>query len=485
MKNIVLLFILITIPFISLAETIKLRSGKTIEASVTEKSEEYIVIDMQGVSLTYYFDEIESIDGIKPGLQSSKSISQIIQDQSESIVYIAAGSPETGYTSTGSGFVVDSRGVIATSFHVISSATQATVKLKDGRVFNVDSVAGYDFWRDVCLLRIDAKNLRSVQLGNSDNVRLGEQIIVIGNPMGLEHTIAKGLVTSIRESAYIKQIQIDAPISPGSSGSPVFNMRGQVIGVVASSMIEGQLLNFSVPINYVRELIDDESQMTLKQVTTKLSKAYEHFDLAKKYLSQGQTAKVITEIEKISRMYPVTALTHVQLGTFYDMAELYDEAAKEYKKAIAIDPNEAAAYSQLGWDCIILDRLDEAKEAFNKTLAIDSKFALAHVGLGNVYYKKRLYENSIQEFRNALSLDPATSQAYVGLGTIYLERGDYSKAIEELKKAILFYPNNAGLHYQLGLAHAKSGNRSMAEEEFKILQKLDQGLANELMSQIR
>lgn len=108
---------------------------------------------------------------------------------------------------------------------------------------------------DPVVLRVETGTARPSTLGDSDHVRVGDQIVVVGNPEGLEQTVSNGLVSGIREIDHRKLFQISAPISEGSSGSPVFNDRGEVIGVVVSSLESGQNLNFAVPINYAKPLL--------------------------------------------------------------------------------------------------------------------------------------------------------------------------------------------------------------------------------------
>lgn len=417
--------------------------------------------------------------------QETKTISQIVKEQSAAIVAIAASSPETGYTTTGSGFIINSDGIVVTSFHVVSQATQAVVKLKNGKIYNVKALASYDFWRDVCLLKIEARNLPTVDLGDSDYAALGEQIVVIGNPLGLEHTVASGIISSIRDMGDTSLIQINVPVSPGSSGSPVFNMKGEVIGVVTSSMIEGQLLNFSTPINYVRNLIPDNWNIPLEHVTKKLGEAYRHYYLAQDYLAQGRTQEAIAEIDQISKLYATAKLTHIYLGTFYDMAGLYEEAVREYLKAIAIEPDRIIAHYYLGVDYLNVGRLEEARKKFEQVISMDPNHALGYFGLAGYYYKKGLIEESIEQIQKSLAIDPANVDACYLLGRIYIQKGLYEEAITEIQKASVIYPNDPEVYYNLGLAYLMKGDKLMARRVQEILQKLDTNFGERLSNIIK
>jgi hypothetical protein len=119
--------------------------------------------------------------------------------------------------------------------------------------------------RDLVVLEIESKGLKPLVLGNSDRVRPGETVVAIGNPLGLEHTVSNGLVSAVREVApELTMLQISAPIAPGSSGGPLFNDRGEVIGVATGILVGGQNLNFGVPVNYLKPLLESASPLTME-----------------------------------------------------------------------------------------------------------------------------------------------------------------------------------------------------------------------------
>lgn len=194
-----------------------------------------------------------------------KTISQIAEENGKAVVLIATAKESDGALSLGSGFIVNSKGVIITNYHVIQGAYPALVKLTNGDIYDDISIVDTDERKDIAIIKIKGWNLPTVKLGNSDAIKVGEKIVVIGNPQGLENTVTDGLISAKRDTeAGYKLHQISAPISPGSSGSPVFNMRGEVLGIATSSIIDGQNLNFSVPINYAHGMISENIKMSLE-----------------------------------------------------------------------------------------------------------------------------------------------------------------------------------------------------------------------------
>jgi len=203
--------------------------------------------------------------------KQAKTVTQILENYGKAVVLIATIKDRGETIGQGSGFIVSPTGVIVTNLHVIEGAYPAVVKLINGDLYDDISIVDTDSIRDIAIIKIKGWNLFTVKLGNSDNLKVGEQIVVIGNPEGLENTVSDGLISGIRDTGKgYKMHQISAPISPGSSGSPVFNMNGKVIGIATSSIIEGQNLNFSVPINYARGMISETPKMTLEEFAKKL-----------------------------------------------------------------------------------------------------------------------------------------------------------------------------------------------------------------------
>lgn len=156
----------------------------------------------------------------------------------------------------GSGFVVSGDGRVVTNFHVIRGARSATVTTADGREFSAVEVMGADPAHDVAVLRIGAHGIDPLPLGVSAAARPGEHIVAIGHPLGLGDTVSDGLVSAVRAvSKDFSLLQISAPISPGSSGGPVFDDQGEVIGISTLFVTGGQNLNFAVPIDAVKPLL--------------------------------------------------------------------------------------------------------------------------------------------------------------------------------------------------------------------------------------
>ncbi|MBF0506390.1 MAG: DegQ family serine endoprotease [Nitrospirae bacterium] len=162
--------------------------------------------------------------------------------------------------SLGSGFVVDKDGYIITNNHVVEGADTIKVKFSDGREFKA-KVIGRDRKTDLALIKISAffKDMPTLELGDPDQMRVGDWVLAIGNPFGLEHTVTQGIISAtgrvIGAGPYDNFIQTDAPINPGNSGGPLVNLKGEVIGINTAIVASGQGIGFAIPSNMARTII--------------------------------------------------------------------------------------------------------------------------------------------------------------------------------------------------------------------------------------
>ena len=168
--------------------------------------------------------------------------------------------PERG--GVGSGFIISADGYLLTNAHVVAQASEVTVKLTDKREFKA-KVIGFDRKTDVALLKIDASNLPVVKLGNPGETKVGEWVVAIGSPFGFDNTVTAGIVSAksreLPDEAYVPFLQTDVAVNPGNSGGPLFNMKGEVIGInsqIYSRSGGYQGLSFAIPIDVALSIKD-------------------------------------------------------------------------------------------------------------------------------------------------------------------------------------------------------------------------------------
>ncbi len=188
--------------------------------------------------------------------------------------------------SLGSGFIISQDGYVLTNNHVVENATEITVILHNEKTYSA-KVIGTDPKTDLALIKIDAKGLPTVKLGDSDKLQVGEWVMAIGNPFGLAETVTAGIVSAkgrvIGSGPYDDFIQTDASINPGNSGGPLFNIRGEVVGINTAIIEQGQGLGFAIPINIARDLLSQLKKgevvrgwlgVVIQEVTPELAQSF-------------------------------------------------------------------------------------------------------------------------------------------------------------------------------------------------------------------
>ena len=184
------------------------------------------------------------------------------------------GQREYKQQGTGSGFLIRPDGYIVTNYHVIQNAEKITVNLKGGKKYDA-KVVGSDRKYDLAILKIDAKNLPYLEMGDSDHLQIGQWVVAVGNPYGLHETVTIGIISALNrsisnsnEEGYL--IQTDAAINPGNSGGPLVNLKGEVIGINEAILSNAQNIGFAIPIKILKDNLNtliNEGKITHKDST--------------------------------------------------------------------------------------------------------------------------------------------------------------------------------------------------------------------------
>ncbi len=164
----------------------------------------------------------------------------------------------------GTAFVYDPEGFLLTNHHVIESASDILVGFRDGKEYEA-KVVGADKGTDIAVLKVEARGLPTLPLGDSDEILVGDWVVAIGNPFGLSHTVSAGILSAkgrtrddvkgLDASGYFDFMQTDASINPGNSGGPLLNLRGEVVGINAAIRQNANSIGFAIPINMVKQLL--------------------------------------------------------------------------------------------------------------------------------------------------------------------------------------------------------------------------------------
>src|SRR5579884_2509116 len=186
-----------------------------------------------------------------------QSVADVVKKSSDAVVLIVISNSAGQETALGSGFLISADGDIVTNDHVIKEAHSAVVKLSNGAFFPVDGVLASDASKDLAIIKVKGKNLPFLSLGEIERLSVGDHVVAIGSPLGLEGTVSDGIVSALRDVGSKKWIQTTAPVSHGNSGGPLLDMNDHVVGVITwgVNLDLGQNLNFAVPSSEITPLV--------------------------------------------------------------------------------------------------------------------------------------------------------------------------------------------------------------------------------------
>jgi len=186
-----------------------------------------------------------------------QNVADVVKKSSDAVVLIVISNSAGEETALGSGFLISGDGEIVTNHHVIKDAHSAIVKLSNGAFFPVSGVLADDSEKDLAIIKVNGKNLPFLSLAEVDKIQVGDHVVAIGSPLGLEGTVSDGVVSAVRDVNSKKWIQTTAPTSHGNSGGPLLDMSNHVVGVITAGVNPelGQNLNFAVPCNEVASLV--------------------------------------------------------------------------------------------------------------------------------------------------------------------------------------------------------------------------------------
>jgi len=459
------------------AETIILKSGQKIEGEIIEKTDEYIKVDISGVSVPYFMDEVTRIESTAPAVSmpttihststplTDKTPEEIFASASPAVVYIVS-MTATGEKALGSGFIIDNDGVVVTNYHVIYLTKEISVKLTDGRSYPVTGVINYDVNRDICILKIDANNLPTVDLGNSDKAQIGEKIYAIGNPLGLEYTFSDGMLSGTRDYQGIEYLQFTAPVSPGNSGGPLISEQGQILGIVTFVRAGGQNLNFALAINEISAFIGKTPRMTMQEFVGKITKADYLLIVGAESFLAGEYAQALEFYKEAEEINP--ELSHINncIGVALGMLGRHQDAIPYFEKAVQLDSADVRGYLNLGNIYIELGRPQEAMTYAEKCIEINPGEYSAYFILGSAYYLLNDLDKSMSYYQKALQINPRDAETYFAVGGVYYSQDNYKQAIPFLLKSNDLRPNNVEVLMTIGLSYF---HLDMHEDAQKIL----------------
>lgn len=358
---------------------------------------------------------------------AEETLPELVRRVKPSVVSVITYNSDGEVALTGSGFFIRP-GQVLTNLHVVEGASRAEVRTFEGKgkTYAVTGLSDVDEDGDLAVLSVEMPAERARVAETTQLIpQEGERIFVIGNPLRLEGSVADGIVSAVREVPSLGRIvQITAPISHGNSGSPVFNMHGQVVGIVTIRVMNGQNINLA---------LGSQRFIALRGA----GKAVSFNELAER-MKGAQRAGAASD------WYYRSGLNSLWLGN-------YDNALGYFETAVNKNPSRAEGWIQVGF-C-------KVKQGKN--------------------------QDAIRAFEQALKLKPSSYEATNKLGDAYYYAGNYYKALEYYKHAVALRPDMAEGFYNLGLAYLEIGDRAAAAQQARALKTLDAELYKKLSDEVQ
>lgn len=336
---------------------------------------------------------------------AQESLPDLVRRVKPSVVAIVTYDSKGEALMTGSGFFIRP-GQVVTNVHVMRGAVRAEIKTLEGkgRVYPVLGTLAIDHEGDLVILSVNIPIERS---RNSELATVmpeeGETIVVIGNPLRLEGSVSSGIVSAVREVPNVGRIiQITAPISHGNSGSPVFNLKGQVVGVVTVKVTNGQNINLAISFTRVDEL----KPGALKPLSA-LPVRERGADLADSLYRSG--------------------LDSLWLGN-------YDNAVGYFENAVNKNPKRADAWVQVGYCKVKQGKNQEAINAYQQALQLQPGSADIYNKLGDAYYYADKMAEAIDSYSEAARIEPSNPEVFYNLALAYFENGNHNRALSQAKR---------------------------------------------------
>ena len=366
----------------------------------------------------------------------------------------------------GSGFFVRDN-LIATNYHVIEGAARGTAKLVGQfSTYTIEGVTATDQTNDLALLKVTVSGINPLPLGNSSDVKIGETVYVAGNPRGLEGTFSNGIISSRRDRYAKERLQMTAPISPGSSGGPVLNSKGEVIGISFMTLVGGQNLNFAIPSRYLRELLTKSTPAKpLAEGNRSISaETYFTWGNTKSYL--GDYKGAITDYDSAIRLNPDDAKAYNNRGTAKHQLGQHFAAIADYDTAIRLNPDDAKAYNNRGVAKNDLGQHLAAIADFDIAIRLNPDLAEAYLNRGVAKDDLGQHFAAIADFDIAIRLNPDDAKAYNNRGIAKRALGQHFAAIADYDTAIRLNLDDAKAYFNRGVAKSKLGQHFAAIADY-------------------
>ncbi|HRJ03587.1 MAG TPA: trypsin-like peptidase domain-containing protein, partial [Ignavibacteria bacterium] len=371
----------------------------------------------------------------------------------------------------GSGFIFSEDGLIGTNYHVVDGIDSLIVKTADGTYYDAELLI-IDEKNDMAIIRIKNANgtkFPTIKFGNSDAIKVGQEVFAIGSPLGYEYTISQGIIAGIRdnekvsftdpvtyspiEKSFEKVLQITAAISPGNSGGALFNRKGEVIGITTYTYSGYGNLNFAIAVNsfvYFMNSVDIANIDNNPEAKKKREESlyYSNLRLAGNYKSEATYNWIYVKQKDTMKVIDTFVVKQDSIARVN-----FNKAESFYYKCLDIAPDSFNVYRDMMDLYVYCENFPKAENLYDTIKArfqSDSLLNLLSSSLASAYTTSKDYKKALEFYEKMSKKDTSDNYLRYQIGTIYESMGKYNKAIKEYKKLIKKDPLYTQAYIQLG-----------------------------------
>jgi tetratricopeptide (TPR) repeat protein len=409
--------------------------------------------------------------------QQVMSPDQLFAATSDSVFMVQIQLKNPDLFTQGSGFLVSNDGLLVTNFHVIRNGATGWVQTADGqKKYSITGVVGTDRINDLALLQTDVKGA-ALAIGPDEAPVIGTRVYAIGSPQGFANTLSEGLISGVRaENIFTPLLQTTVPISPGSSGSPLFTASGKVAGVIKACWMDGQNINFAVPASKVRQLMAKRGEAVSLLVAAAPMSLEDQLALNQCWcdLLQKQYVSAAILLNDLKDRQSSHSLFWYMAGYLQEQDRHFQAAIGDYQKALQLKPqNPGGVYLRLGTCYIGQRNFQAAIDALRNCVRIDPGNVQAWQSAAVAFEDIGKPRHAIDVVQKAIHLDPKNPRWYSIVGSCYLRLKQYPDAAHSYQQCAQLSPSDPISWLLLAKAHLGERDLQAARVDFDRVVQLD------------
>ena len=403
---------------------------------------------------------------------SAQNVPEFLKMPLEATVYIEMQDKSGNPLGTGNGFFVLPN-IIVTNTQVIEGAASGTVKLiTHPKKYKIEGITAADEENNLVLLKVGALRIRPPSINMFEIVKSGVFVYITGNKKGVEATISDNRVSNVSTGKTGKWLQLRNPVFPASSGGPVLNQNGGVIGIFFLALDGKQKNNFVIPSSYIKQLIAQSGQIKPLSTRKQSVSAETYFRWGYINASLQDFNDAIANYTQAIRLKPDYVSAYNNRGIARDMLKQHADAISDYDMVIHLKPDDVIAYNHRGIAKAQLGQYENAIKDYDKAIKINKNLIAAYGNRGRAKEAIGQYTAAMADYNRVIRFRPEDPKGYYNRGNLHFKLKKYDAALDGYNQAILLQPNYINAYYSRGITKLELERTLEAKHDLQMALKL-------------